>query len=77
MKIGVREALQAGILAGYPVDDIEVKVLGGSYHEVDSSEQAFKIAANMALKDALGKAQAVLLEPIMEYRYCIPRRIRR
>ena len=65
VEIGVRGALQAGILAGYPVDDIEVKVLGGSYHEVDSSEQAFKIAANMALKDALGKAQAILLEPIM------------
>lgn len=65
VEVGVRGALQAGILAGYPVDDIEVKVLGGSYHEVDSSEQAFKIAANMALKDALGKAQAILLEPIM------------
>ena len=52
---GVRGALQAGILAGYPVDDIEVKVLGGSYHEVDSSEQAFKIAANMALKMHWGK----------------------
>jgi len=65
VEIGVREALQAGILAGYPVDDIEVKVLGGSYHEVDSSEQAFKIAANMALKDALGNAQTILLEPIM------------
>ncbi|MEA4926151.1 MAG: elongation factor G [Syntrophomonadaceae bacterium] len=64
-KMGVKEALQAGILAGYPVDDIEVKILGGSYHEVDSSEQAFKIAANMALKDALGKARAILLEPIM------------
>jgi len=65
VEVGVRGALQAGILAGYPVDDIEVKVLGGSYHEVDSSEQAFKIAANMAMKDALGKAQAILLEPIM------------
>ncbi len=64
-EMGAKEALQAGILAGYPVDDIEVKVLGGSYHEVDSSEQAFKIAANMALKDALGKARAILLEPIM------------
>jgi elongation factor G len=65
-EIGVREALQAGILAGYPVDDIEVKIQGGSYHEVDSSEQAFKVAANMAIKDALNKAQAVLLEPIMD-----------
>jgi elongation factor G len=66
VDIGVREALQAGILAGYPVDDIEIKIQGGSYHEVDSSEQAFKVAANMALKDALNKAQPVLLEPIMD-----------
>jgi elongation factor G len=66
VEIGVREALQAGILAGYPVDDIEVRIQGGSYHEVDSSEPAFKIAANMALKDALNQAQAVLLEPIMD-----------
>jgi elongation factor G len=66
VEIGVAEGLQAGILAGYPVDDIEVKIRGGSYHEVDSSEQAFKVAANMALKDALNKAQAVLLEPIMD-----------
>jgi len=65
VEIGVKEALQAGILAGYPVDDIEIQIVGGSYHEVDSSEQAFKVAANMALKDALNKAQAVLLEPIM------------
>jgi len=65
-EIGIREALQAGILAGYPVDDIEIQIQGGSYHEVDSSEQAFKIAAIMALKDALNKAQTVLLEPIMD-----------
>ena len=65
VEMGVREALQAGILAGYPVDDIEVIIQGGSYHEVDSSEQAFRIAANMAVKDALNKAQVVLLEPIM------------
>jgi len=62
---GVRDAMQAGILAGYPVDDIEVKILGGSFHEVDSSEQAFKVAGNLALKEALNKARAVLLEPIM------------
>ncbi len=61
-EIGVRESLQAGILAGYPVDDIEVTLQGGSYHEVDSSEQSFKVAANIAMKDALNKAQA---EPIM------------
>ncbi len=64
-EIGVKESLQAGILAGYPVDDIEVDLLGGSHHEVDSSEQSFKVVANMAMKDALSKAQAVILEPIM------------
>jgi elongation factor G len=72
VEIGVREALQAGILAGYPVDDIEVALVGGSYHEVDSSEQAFKVAAGMALKDALGKAGAALLEPIMEIEIISP-----
>lgn len=72
VEMGAREALQAGILAGYPVDDIEVKIQGGSYHEVDSSEQAFKIAANMAIKDALNKAQAVLLEPIMDINIVSP-----
>ena len=72
IEIGVREALQAGILAGYPVDDIEVKLRGGSYHEVDSSEQAFKVAANMAVKDALNQAQMVLLEPIMDLEIISP-----
>ena len=71
-EIGVREALQAGILAGYPVDDIEVKILGGSYHEVDSSEQSFKIAANIAVREALSKARAVLLEPIMDIDIVLP-----
>ncbi len=64
-EIGARESLLAGILAGYPVDDIEVVLLGGFYHEVDSSEQSFKVAANMAMKEALNKGQTVLLEPIM------------
>ncbi|MDD3365500.1 MAG: elongation factor G, partial [Syntrophomonas sp.] len=72
IEIGVREALQAGILAGYPVDDIEIKLRGGSYHEIDSSEQAFKVAANMAFKDALSKAQVVLLEPIMDLEIMSP-----
>jgi elongation factor G len=72
IEIGVREALQAGILAGYPVDDIEIQLRGGSYHEIDSSEQAFKVAASMALKDALNKAQAVLLEPIMDLEIISP-----
>ena len=72
VKNGVYEALQAGILAGYMVDDIQINLIGGSYHEVDSSEQAFKIAASMALKEALEKAQPVLLEPIMDIEIISP-----
>jgi elongation factor G len=72
VKTGVYEALQAGILAGYMVDDIQINLIGGSYHEVDSTEQAFKIAASMALKEALGKAQPVLLEPIMDIEIISP-----
>jgi elongation factor G len=65
-EIGVLEALQAGILAGYPVDDVQITLTGGNYHEVDSSEQAFKIAGSMAIKQALADAQPILLEPIMD-----------
>ncbi|MFN3598869.1 MAG: elongation factor G [Aquificaceae bacterium] len=63
---GVKEALQNGVLAGYPVVDVKVKLFDGSYHEVDSSEMAFKIAGSMAFKEAAKKAGLVLLEPIME-----------
>lgn len=72
VEIGAIESLQAGILAGYPVDDLEVILIGGSYHEVDSSEPAFKIAAAMALKEALQNAEAVLLEPIMDIEIICP-----
>ncbi|HZK86730.1 MAG TPA: elongation factor G [Syntrophomonas sp.] len=72
VETGVLEALQAGILAGYPVDDIEIRLVGGNFHEVDSSEQAFKIAASMALKEVLSQARAVLLEPIMEIEIVTP-----
>ncbi|NLB88992.1 MAG: elongation factor G [Syntrophomonadaceae bacterium] len=72
VKIGVFEALQAGILAGYPVDDLEITLLGGSFHEVDSTEQAFKVAASMALKEALSKAEPCLLEPIMDLEIIAP-----
>lgn len=72
VQTGIYEALQAGILAGYPVDDLEVILTGGSFHEVDSTEQAFKIAASMALKEALEKAQPVLLEPIMDIEILSP-----
>lgn len=61
---GIQEALETGVVAGYPVVDIKVELIDGSYHEVDSSEAAFKIAGSMAIKDALKKSDPVLLEPI-------------
>ena len=63
---GIQGALNAGVLAGYPVVDIKVSLYDGSYHEVDSSEMAFKIAGSMAFKDAMRKADPVLTEPIMK-----------
>ncbi len=69
---GVKEALDAGVLAGYPVVDVKVSVFDGSYHEVDSSEMAFKVAASMAFKDAAKKAHPVLLEPIMKVEITLP-----
>ncbi len=62
---GVREALEGGVLAGYPMVDVRVALVFGSYHEVDSSEMAFKIAGSMAVKEAARKADPVLLEPVM------------
>ena len=62
---GVEDTLKAGVLAGYPVVDVKVTLHFGSYHEVDSNENAFKIAASMAFKDGMRKADPVLLEPIM------------
>ena len=72
VEAGVRGALSAGVLAGYPVVDIKCTVYDGSYHEVDSSEMAFKIAGSMALKDALQKAKCVLMEPIMKIAVTVP-----
>jgi elongation factor G len=69
---GVREALHEGILAGYPIVDVRVTLYDGSYHEVDSSEMAFKIAASMGFKAALAKAKPVLLEPIMSMEIVVP-----
>ena len=63
---GLQEAMQTGILAGYPMIDVKATLYDGSYHDVDSSEMAFKIAASMALKEAKNKCQAALLEPIMK-----------
>jgi elongation factor G len=62
---GVKEAMDGGVLAGYPIMDVKVTLIDGSYHEVDSSEMAFKIAGSMAFKEGAKKAQLVLLEPVM------------
>ena len=69
---GIQGAMQAGILAGYPVVDVKVSLVFGSYHEVDSSEMAFKIAGSMAFKEACRKADPVLLEPIMKVAVTTP-----
>ncbi len=69
---GMREAAQTGILAGYPVIDFKVALVDGSYHEVDSSEMAFKIAASMAFKEGCRQAKAVILEPIMRVEITVP-----
>jgi len=69
---GIKEALESGILAGYPVVDIIVYLVDGSYHEVDSSEMAFKIAGSMAIKEAFMKAAPVLLEPVMRVEVSVP-----
>ena len=69
---GMQEALEAGVIAGYPVQDIKVMLYDGSYHEVDSSEMAFKIAGSMAIKDAMKKAAPVLLEPIFKVEVTTP-----
>ena len=61
---GIQEALETGVIAGYPVVDIKVTLIDGSYHEVDSSEAAFKIAGSMAIKEALRKSDPILLEPV-------------
>ena len=69
---GLQEAMKSGILAGYPMVDIKATLFDGSYHDVDSSEMAFKIAASMALKEAKNKCKPVLLEPIMKVQVIVP-----
>jgi len=69
---GVKEALTSGVLAGYPMIDLKVTVFDGSYHEVDSSELAFKMAAIFGFKDAVAKAKPVLLEPVMKVEVTTP-----
>jgi len=72
VQAGLEDALQNGVLAGYPIVDIKARLFDGSYHDVDSSEMAFKIAASMALKNAASKCKPVLLEPIMKVEVVIP-----
>jgi elongation factor G len=69
---GVAERLEMGIIAGFPMSDIKVIVYEGSYHEVDSSEMAFKIAGSLALQDAVKKAKPVLMEPVMKVEVVVP-----
>jgi elongation factor G len=70
---GIKEALTRGVLAGYPVDDVRIVLYDGSFHEVDSSEMAFKIAGSMAFQDAAKKAKPVLLEPVMRVEVVVPK----
>jgi elongation factor G len=70
---GIKEALTRGVLAGYPVDDVRVELYDGSFHEVDSSEMAFKIAGSLAFQDAAKKAKPVLLEPVMRVEVVVPK----
>jgi elongation factor G len=72
VEAGIREALENGVLAGYPMVDVKATLVYGSYHDVDSSEMAFKIAGSMAIKDAARQAGAVLLEPVMEVEVVTP-----
>ncbi len=71
-EVGIKEALEGGILAGYPMSDVKVTLYDGSYHDVDSSEMAFKIAGSMAIKEAARRAKPVLLEPIMAVEVVVP-----
>jgi elongation factor G len=71
-EMGIKEALEGGILAGYPMSDVKVTLYDGSYHDVDSSEMAFKIAGSLAIKEAVKRAKPVLLEPIMAVEVVVP-----
>jgi elongation factor G len=72
VRSGIESAMNNGVIAGYPIKDIHVKLIDGSYHEVDSSEMAFKIAGSMALQDGCKKASPILLEPIMSVEVVVP-----
>jgi elongation factor G len=70
--MGIKEALETGPFAGYPMVDVKVTLFDGSFHEVDSSEMAFKIAGSLAIKDAVAKAHPVILEPLMRVEVTMP-----
>jgi elongation factor G len=72
VDLGIQEAMESGVLAGYPVVDLRVNLVDGSYHEVDSSEMAFKVAGSMAFKSAMQRAQPKLLEPVMAVEVVAP-----
>ena len=71
-EMGIKEALEGGILAGFPMSDVKVTLYDGSYHDVDSSEMAFKVAGSLAIKEAVKRAKPVLLEPIMAVEVVVP-----
>jgi len=72
VEAGIKDALTTGVIAGYPIIDLAVELIDGSYHDVDSNEMAFKVAGSMALKEAVRKARPVLLEPIMDVEVVTP-----
>src|SRR5207244_9164261 len=72
VNAGIQEAMGSGVLGGYPVVDVKIELVDGSYHEVDSSERAFKIAGSMAFKEAMKRAKPVLLEPVMSVEVTTP-----
>ena len=72
VEAGIRESLDSGVIAGYPIIDVKVELIDGSYHDVDSSEMAFKIAGSLALKNGIKKATPVLLEPVMDVEVVTP-----
>ena len=73
IDLGIKEALTRGVLAGYPIDDVRIELYDGSFHDVDSSEMAFKIAGSMAFQDAAKRAKPVLLEPVMRVEVVVPK----
>src|SRR5213593_673132 len=72
IDLGIQEAMESGVLAGYPVVDVKIDLIDGSYHDVDSSEMAFKVAGSMAFKEAMKRGKPKLLEPVMAVEVTTP-----